>query len=73
MGYSYLELYVEYMARDVELRTVNRYTYIQDVKDEEWLKAANGLNFFINELDDPSIRTGYIKIPETHQIGRAHV
>lgn len=66
MRFSYLELYVEH--NHAELQTVDIYTYIQDVTDEEWIKAADGLMFFFNEFDDPSLRSGYIKIPEAHPL-----
>lgn len=66
MRFSYLEIYVEH--KHAELQTVNRYTYIQDVLDEDWIKAADGLMFFFNELDDPTLRSGYIKIPEVHPL-----
>lgn len=66
MRFSYLELYV--VHNHAELQTVDIYTYIQDVTDEEWIKAADGLMFFFNEFDDPSLRSGYIKIPEVHPL-----
>ena len=68
MRFSYLEIYVEHVTARAEICEVDIYTYVQDVTEEEWIKAADGLMFFFNELDDPDLRSGYIKIPEAHPL-----
>lgn len=68
MRFSYLDIYVEHMAKDAEIRSIDDYTYVQDVTEEEWIKAEDGLMFFFNEFEDPDLRSGYIKIPEAHPL-----
>lgn len=70
MRYSNLELAVTFSAEHAGLQPVNKYTYLNDIEDDEWITAANGLKFFFDEVDEnqPDLRIGYIKVPESHQL-----
>ncbi len=67
MRYSYLEIFVEDIATSADLRN-DAYNYVKGSWDPDWHDTKEGLSFNFNEQDEEHLRSGTIRIPETHAL-----
>jgi len=75
MRHSYLELFVEDSIYKADIV----YAKDKDAGNDNWMwvpkweTAKEGLSFYFDDLEDPSIRMGYIRIPEEHYLFNYHL
>lgn len=65
MRYSYLEIFVEDIATDADIRH-DTYDYDEGSWNPGWHDAKEGLSFYFNDQDERELMSGTIRIPETH-------